>query len=155
MAFFHELKWKTWYNLVKGGVGMNFPIQRSKLGIIFVSITLAFMVVYPIVMFFTRKGDWASALIGMGLCFIVNVPLVWEMFIKKHKVENGILKYGILNDDVVLKDIRVVRQVGKSFEITTNAYKVHMIAMPQNPDEFLALIEKENPYVKIEMVGKK
>ncbi|CAH2466817.1 MULTISPECIES: PH domain-containing protein [Bacillus cereus group] len=129
---------------------MNFPIQRSKLGIIFVSITLAFMVVYPIVMFFTRKGDWASALIGMGLCFIVNVPLVWEMFIKKHKVENG-----ILNDDVVLKDIRVVRQVGKSFEITTNAYKVHMIAMPQNPDEFLALIEKENPYVKIEMVGKK
>ncbi|EOP64838.1 MULTISPECIES: PH domain-containing protein [Bacillus cereus group] len=134
---------------------MNFPIQRSKLGIIFVSITLAFMVVYPIVMFFTRKGDWASALIGMGLCFIVNVPLVWEMFIKKHKVENGILKYGILNDDVVLKDIRVVRQVGKSFEITTNAYKVHMIAMPQNPDEFLALIEKENPYVKIEMVGKK
>ena len=134
---------------------MNFPIQRSKLGIIFVSITLAFMVVYPIVMFFTRKGDWASALIGMGLCFIVNVPLVWEMFIKKHKVENGILKYGILNDDVVLKDIRVIRQVGKSFEITTNAYKVHMIAMPQNPDEFLALIEKENPYVKIEMVGKK
>lgn len=134
---------------------MNFPIQRSKLGIIFVSITLAFMVVYPIVMFFTRKGDWASALIGMGLCFIVNVPLVWEMFIKKHKVENGILKYGILNDDVVLKDIRVVRQVGKSFEITTNAYKLHMIAMPQNPDEFLALIEKENPYVKIEMVGKK
>ncbi|QWG35622.1 hypothetical protein E0M25_26535 [Bacillus mycoides] len=136
---------------------MNFPIQRSKLGIIFVSITLAFMVVYPIVLFFTRKGDWASAsaLIGMGLCFIVNVPLVWEMFIKKHKVENGILKYGILNDDVVLKDIRVVRQVGKSFEITTNAYKVHMIAMPQNPDEFLALIEKGNPYVKIEMVGKK
>ncbi|QWG46990.1 hypothetical protein EXW31_23075 [Bacillus mycoides] len=134
---------------------MNFPIQRSKLGIIFVSIMLAFMVVYPIVLFFTRKGDWASALIGMGLCFIVNVPLVWEMFIKKHKVENGILKYGILNDDVVLKDIRVVRQVGKSFEITTNAYKVHMIAMPQNPDEFLALIEKENPYVKIEMVGKK
>ncbi|OOR29965.1 PH domain-containing protein [Bacillus cereus] len=134
---------------------MNFPIQRSKLGIIFVSITLAFMVVYPIVLFFTRKGDWASALIGMGLCFIVNGPLVWEMFIKKHKVENGILKYGILNDDVVLKDIRVVRQVGKSFEITTNAYKVHMIAMPQNPDEFLALIAKENPYVKIEMVGKK
>lgn len=134
---------------------MNFPIQRSKLGIIFVSITLAFMVVYPIVLFFTRKGDWASALIGMGLCFIVNGPLVWEMFIKKHKVENGILKYGILNDDVVLKDIRVVRQVGKSFEITTNAYKVHMIAMPQDPDEFLALIAKENPYVKIEMVGKK
>ncbi|MEK4709187.1 PH domain-containing protein [Bacillus sp. FSL R10-2780] len=134
---------------------MNFPIQRSKLGIIFVSITLAFMVVYPIVLFFTRKGDWASALIGMGLCFIVNVPLVWEMFIKKHKVENGILKYGILNDDVVLKDIRVVRQVGKSFEITTNAYKVHMIAMPQDPDGFLALIAKENPYVKIEMVGKK
>ncbi|PGS98312.1 PH domain-containing protein [Bacillus cereus] len=134
---------------------MNFPIQRSKLGIIFVSITLAFMVIYPIVMFFTRKGDWDSALIGMGLCFIVNVPLVWEMFIKKHKVENGILKYGILNDDVVLKDIRVVRQVGKSFEITTNAYKVHMIAMPQDPDEFLALIAKENPFVKIEMVGKK
>ncbi|MBK5470538.1 MULTISPECIES: PH domain-containing protein [Bacillus] len=134
---------------------MNFPIQRSKLGMIFVSITLAFMVIYPIVMFFTRKGDWASALIGMGLCFIVNVPLVWEMFIKKHKVENGILKYGILNDDVVLKDIRVIRQVGKSFEIITNAYKVHMIAMPQDPDEFLALIAKENPYVKIEMVGKK
>ena len=95
------------------------------------------------------------SLIGMGLCFIVNVPLVWEVFIKKHKVENGILKYGILNDDIVLKEIRVIRQVGKSFEITTNAYKVHMVAMPQDPDEFLALIAKENPYVKIEMVGKK
>ncbi|MBE7120357.1 PH domain-containing protein [Bacillus cereus] len=134
---------------------MNFPIQRSKLGIIFVSITLAFMVVYPIVMFFTRKGDWASALIGMGLCFIVNVPLVWEIFIKKHKIENGILKYGILNDDVVLKDIRVVRQVGKSLEITTNAYKVHMVAMPQDMDQFLSLVERENPHVKIEMVGKR
>jgi hypothetical protein len=154
MAFFYELKWKTWYNLV-GSVCMDFPIQRSKLGIIFVSITLAFMVMYPIVMFFTRKVDWASALIGMGLCFIVNVPLVWEMFIKKHKVENGILKYGILNDDVVLKDIKVVRQVGKSFEITTNSYKVHMIAMPQDMTSFLSLIEKENPHVKIEMVGKR
>ncbi|HFK1709779.1 hypothetical protein ABH965_003915 [Bacillus sp. RC97] len=134
---------------------MDFPIQRSKSAVIFVSLTLAFMFVYPIVMLFTNKEQWMSALIGMGLCFIVNVPLVWEMFIKKHKVENGILKYGILNDDVVLKDIRVIRQVGKSFEITTNAYKVHMIAMPQDPDEFLALIAKENPYVKIEMVGKK
>ncbi|MES5892044.1 MULTISPECIES: PH domain-containing protein [Bacillus cereus group] len=134
---------------------MNFPIQRSKLGIIFISITLAFMVIYPIVMFFTRKGDWASALIGMGLCFIVNVPLVWEMFIKKHKVENGVLKYGVLNEDVVLKDIIIIRQVGKSLEITTNAYKVHMIGMPQDMNEFLVLIEKENPYVKIEMVGKK
>ncbi|MED1409138.1 MULTISPECIES: PH domain-containing protein [Bacillus] len=133
---------------------MNFPIQRSKSGIISVSITLAFMVVYPIVMFFTRKGDWVSALIGMGLCFIINVPLVWEIFIKKHKVENGVLKYGILNDDVVLRDVRIVRQVGKSLEITTNAYKVHMIAMPQDMNEFLALIEKENPYVKIELVGK-
>ncbi len=96
-----------------------------------------------------------SALIGMGLCFIVNVPLVWEVFIKKHKVENGVLKYGILNGDIVLKDVRIIRQVGKSLEITTNAYKVHMVAMPQNMDEFLALIEKENPHVKIEMAGKK
>ncbi|MDM5236356.1 PH domain-containing protein [Bacillus cereus] len=134
---------------------MNFPIQRSKLAVIFVSLTLAFMFVYPLVMLFTNQEQWMSALIGMGLCFIVNVPLGWEVFIKKHKVENGILKYGILNDDVVLKDIRIIRQVGKSLEITTNAYKVHMIAMPQDMNEFLALIEKENPYVKIEMVGKK
>ncbi|PGZ01163.1 hypothetical protein COE30_24720 [Bacillus cereus] len=134
---------------------MNFPIQRSKLAVIFVSLTLAFMFVYPLVMLFTNQEQWMSALIGMGLCFIVNVPLVWEVFIKKHKVENGVLKYGILNDDVVLKDIRIIRQVGKSLEITTNAYKVHMIAMPQDMNEFLALIEKENPYVKIEMVGKK
>ncbi len=134
---------------------MNFPIQRSKSAVIFVSLTLAFMFVYPIVMLFTNKGHGMSALIGMGLCFIVNVPLVWEVFIKKHKVENGVLKYGILNDDIVLKDIRIIRQVGKSLEITTNAYKVHIIAMPQDMNEFLALIEKENPYVKIEMLGKK
>ncbi|AIE81250.1 group-specific protein [Bacillus cereus] len=51
--------------------------------------------------------------------------------------------------------MRIIRQVGKSLEITTNEYKVHMVAMPQNMDEFLALIEKENPHVKIEMVGKK
>ena len=51
--------------------------------------------------------------------------------------------------------MRIIRQVGKSLEITTNAYKVHMVAMPQNMDEFLVLIEKENPHVKIEMVGKK
>ncbi|ACK96942.1 MULTISPECIES: PH domain-containing protein [Bacillus cereus group] len=134
---------------------MNFPIQRSKSVVIFVCLTLAFMCIYPIVMLFTNKAHWMSVLIGMGLCFIVNVPLVWEVFIKKHKVENGVLKYGILNDDVVLKDIRVVRQVGKYLEITTNAYKVHMVAMPQDMNEFLALIEKENPHVKIEMVGKK
>ncbi|MBL1704967.1 hypothetical protein ELE02_37835, partial [Klebsiella pneumoniae] len=96
---------------------MDFPIQRSKSAVIFVSLTLVFMFVYPIVMLFTNKEQWMSALIGMGLCFIVNVPLVWEIFIKKHKVEDGVLKYGILNDDVVLKDIRVVRQVGKSLEI--------------------------------------
>ncbi|MDA1761555.1 PH domain-containing protein [Bacillus cereus] len=134
---------------------MNFPIQRSKSVVIFVCLTLVFMCIYPIVMLFTNKAYWMSALIGMGLCFIVNVPLVWEVFIKKHKVENGVLKYGILNDDIVLKDVRIIRQVGKSLEITTNAYKVHMVAMPQNMDEFLALIEKENPHVKIEMVGKK
>ena len=73
-------------------------------------------------------------------------------YLLKHKVENGVLKYGILNDDIVLKDVRIIRQVGKSLEITTNAYKVHMVAMPQNMDEFLGLIEKENPHVKIEMV---
>ncbi|MGH0429100.1 PH domain-containing protein [Bacillus hominis] len=129
---------------------MNFPIQRSKSAIIFVSLTLAFMFVYPIVMLFTNQEQWMSALIGMGLCFIVNVPLVWEIFIKKHKVENGVLKYGILNDDVVLKDIRIIRRVGKYLEITTNAYKVHMIAMPQNMKQFLSLVEKANPYVKIE-----
>ncbi|KAA0761456.1 PH domain-containing protein [Bacillus sp. SH5-2] len=134
---------------------MDFPIQRSKSAVIFVSLTLAFMFVYPIVMLFTNKEQWISALIGMGLCFIVNVPLVWEIFIKKHKVEDGVLKYGILNDDVVLKDIRVVRQVGKYLEITTNAYKVHMVAMPQDMEQFLSLVEKENPHVKIEMVGKK
>ncbi|PEC19697.1 PH domain-containing protein [Bacillus cereus] len=134
---------------------MNFPIQRSKSVVIFVCLTLAFMFVYPLVMFFTNQEQWMSALIGMGLCFIVNVPLVWEVFIKKHKVENGVLKYGILNDDVVLKDIRIIRQVGKSLEITTNAYKVHMIAMPQDMEQFLSLVEKENPHVKIEMVGKK
>ncbi|WP_433772777.1 PH domain-containing protein [Bacillus wiedmannii] len=134
---------------------MNFPIQRSKSAVIFVSLTLAFMFVYPIVMLFTNKEHWMSALIGMGLCFIVNVPLVWEVFIKTHKLENGVLKYGILNDDIVLKDIRIIRQVGKSLEITTNAYKVHIIAMPQNIEQFVSLVEKENPYVKIEMVGKK
>lgn len=134
---------------------MNFPIHRSKSVVIFVCLTLAFMFVYPLVMIVTNKSQWMSALIGMGLCLIVNVPLVWEVFIKKHKVENGVLKYGILNDDVVLKDIGVVRQVGKYLEITTNAYKVHMVAMPQDRNEFLALIEKENPNVKIEMVGKK
>ncbi|HDR4560697.1 PH domain-containing protein [Bacillus cereus] len=133
---------------------MNFPIQRSKSAVIFVSLTLVFMFVYPIIMLFTNKEQWMSALIGMGLCFIVNVPLVWEIFIKKHKVENGVLKYGILNDDVVLKDIRVVRQVGRSLEITTNTYKVHMVAMPQHMEQFLSLVEKENPHVKIEMVGK-
>ncbi|MEJ9113152.1 PH domain-containing protein [Bacillus paramobilis] len=134
---------------------MNIPIQRSKSVVIFVCLTLVFMFVYPLVMLFANKEQWMSALIGMGLCFLVNVPLVWEVFIKKHKVENGVLKYGILNDDIVLKEIRIIRQVGKSLEITTNAYKVHMIAMPQNMEQFLSLVEKENPHVKIEMVGKK
>ena len=134
---------------------MSIPTQRSKSAVIFVSLTLAFMFVYPIVMLFTNKEKWMSALIGMGLCFIVNVPIVWEIFIKKHKVENGVLKYGILNDDIVLKEIRIIRQVGKSLEITTNAYKVHMIAMPQDMTQFVSLVEKENPNVKIEMVGKK
>ncbi|MGG0703300.1 PH domain-containing protein [Bacillus paramobilis] len=134
---------------------MNIPIQRSKSVVIFVCLTLVFMFVYPLVMLFANKEQWMSALIGMGLCFLVNVPLVWEVFIKKHKVENGVLKYGILNDAIVLKEIRIIRQVGKSLEITTNAYKVHMIAMPQNMEQFLSLVEKENPHVKIEMVGKK
>ncbi|MBF7152935.1 PH domain-containing protein [Bacillus albus] len=134
---------------------MNFPIQRSKSVVIFVCLTLAFMFVYPLVMIIVNKEQWMSALIGMGLCFLVNVPLVWEVFIKQHKVENGVLKYGILNDDIVLKEIRIIRQVGKNLEITTNAYKVHMVAMPQDMNEFLALIEKENPNVKIEMAGKK
>ncbi|MBG9840535.1 MULTISPECIES: PH domain-containing protein [Bacillus cereus group] len=134
---------------------MNFPIQRSKSVVIFVCLTLAFMFVYPLVMIVANKEQWMTVLIGMGLCFLVNVPLVWEVFIKKHRVENGVLKYGILNDDIVLKDIRVVRQVGKYLEITTNAYKVHMVAMPQDRNEFLTLIEKENPNVKIEIVGKK
>ncbi|GAB6428132.1 MULTISPECIES: PH domain-containing protein [Bacillus] len=134
---------------------MNIPIQRSKSVVIFVCLTLVFMFVYPIVMIATNKEQWMSALIGMGLCFLVNVPLVWEVFIKKHKVENGVLKYGILNDDIVLKEIRIIRQVGKSLEITTNAYKVHMVAMPQYMEQFLSLVEKENPHVKIEMVGKK
>ncbi|MEB9682045.1 hypothetical protein BK742_33455 [Bacillus thuringiensis serovar pingluonsis] len=134
---------------------MNFPIQRSKSVVIFVCLTLAFMFIYPIVILFTNKAHWMSALIGMGLCFIVNVPLVWEVFIKKHKVENGVLKYVILNDDIVLKEIRIIRQVGRSLEITTNSYKVHLLAMPQHMKQFLSLVEKENPHVKIEMVGKK
>ncbi|MES5864445.1 PH domain-containing protein [Bacillus cereus group sp. RP32] len=134
---------------------MNIPIQRSKSVVIFVCLTLVFMFVYPLVMIISNKEQWMSALIGMGLCFLVNVPLVWEVFIKKHKVENGVLKYGILNNDIVLKEIRMVRQVGKSLEVTTNAYKVHIIAMPQNMEQFLELVEKENPHVKIEMVGKK
>ncbi|AZJ22754.1 hypothetical protein CT694_25055 [Bacillus wiedmannii bv. thuringiensis] len=134
---------------------MNIPIQRSKSVVIFVCLTLVFMFVYPLVMIISNKEQWMSALIGMGLCFLVNVPLVWEVFIKKHKVENGVLKYGILNDDIVLKEIRIIRQVRKSLEITTNTYKVHMVAMPQHMNEFLALIEKENPNVKIEMVDKK
>ncbi|MCE7037295.1 PH domain-containing protein [Bacillus cereus] len=134
---------------------MNFPIQRSKSVVFFVCLTVAFMFVYPLVMIIANKEQWMSALIGMGLCFIVNVPLVWEVFIKKHKVENGVLKYGILNDDIVLKEIRIIRQVGKNLEITTNAYKVHMVAMPQHMEQFLSLVEKENPHVKIEMVGKK
>ncbi|TCW56540.1 PH (Pleckstrin Homology) domain-containing protein [Bacillus thuringiensis] len=133
---------------------MNIPIQRSKSVVIFVCLTLVFMFVYPLVMLFANKEQWMSALIGMGLCFLVNVPLVWEVFIKKHKVENGVLKYGILNNDIVLKEIRIIRQVGKSLEVTTNAYKVHIIAMPQNMEQFLSLVEKENPHVKIEMVGK-
>ncbi|ACK90620.1 MULTISPECIES: PH domain-containing protein [Bacillus cereus group] len=134
---------------------MNFPIQRSKSVVFFVCLTLAFMFVYPLVMIIANKEQWMSALIGMGLCFIVNVPLVWEVFIKKHKVENGVLKYGILNDDIVLKEIRIIRQVGRSLEITTNSYKVHLLAMPQHMKQFLSLVEKENPHVKIEMVGKK
>ncbi|MDA1854333.1 MAG: PH domain-containing protein [Bacillus anthracis] len=134
---------------------MNFPIQRSKSVVFFVCLTLAFMFVYPLVMIVANKEQWMSALIGMGLCFIVNVPLVWEVFIKKHKVENGVLKYGILNDDIVLKEIRIIRQVGKSLEVTTNSYKVHLLAMPQHMKQFLSLVEKENPHVKIEMVGKK
>ncbi|AXO95306.1 PH domain-containing protein [Bacillus cereus] len=134
---------------------MNFPIQRSKSVVFFVCLTLAFMFVYPLVMIVANKEQWMSALIGMGLCFIVNVPLVWEIFIKKHKVENGVLKYGILNDDIVLKEIRIIRQVGKSLEITTNSYKVHLLAVPQHMKQFLSLVEKENPHVKIEMVGKK
>ncbi|MGG0292403.1 PH domain-containing protein [Bacillus pacificus] len=134
---------------------MNFPIKRSKSVVFFVCLTLAFMFVYPLVMVVANKEQWMTALIGMSLCFLVNVPLVWEVFIKKHKVENGVLKYGILNDDIVLKEIRIIRQVGKSLEITTNSYKVHLLAMPQHMKQFLSLVEKENPHVKIEMVGKK
>ncbi|ATI49853.1 MULTISPECIES: PH domain-containing protein [Bacillus cereus group] len=134
---------------------MNFPIKRSKSVVFFVCLTLAFMFVYPLVMIVANKEQWMTALIWMGLCFLVNVPLIWEVFIKKHKVENGVLKYGILNDDIVLKEIRIIRQVGKSLEITTNSYKVHLLAMPQHMKQFLSLVEKENPHVKIEMVGKK
>lgn len=134
---------------------MNFPIQRSKSVVFFVCLTLAFMFVYPLVMIVANKEQWMSALIGMGLCFIVNVLLVWEVFIKKHKVENGVLKYGILNDDIVLKEIRIIRQVGKLLEITTHSYKVHLLAMPQHMKQFLSFVEKENPHVKIEIVGKK
>lgn len=64
-------------------------------------------------------------------------------YLLKHKVENGVLKYGILNDDIVLKDVRIIRQVGKSLEITTNAYKVHMVAMPQDMNEFWRLSKKK------------
>ncbi|KEK24490.1 PH domain-containing protein [Bacillus gaemokensis] len=130
---------------------MNFPIQRSTPIMIFVSAMLILMVVLPIGMLIINKGNWGSALIGMAICLIVNVPLVWEVFIKKHTVENGVLKYGILNDDIVLSDVRVIRQVGKSLEITTNQYKVHMLAMPKGKEKFLSLIQEANPHVKIDV----
>ncbi|MEN1937636.1 PH domain-containing protein [Paenibacillus sp. 102] len=130
---------------------MNFPIQRSIPIMIFVSVMLILMVVWPIGMLIIDNGNWGSALIAMVICLIVNVPLVWEVFIKKHTVENGVLKYGILNADIVLSDVRVVRQVGKSLELTTNQYKVHMIAMPRNKEKLLLLIQEANPYVKIDM----
>lgn len=133
------------------GDGMNFPIQRSTPIMIFVSVMLIFMVVWPIVMLMMNKENWGSALIGMAICLIVNVPLVWDVFIKKHTVENGVLKYGILNDDIVLSDVRVVRQVGKSLEMTTNQYNVHMIAMPRNKEKLLSLIQEANPHVKIDV----
>ncbi|WJE52107.1 PH domain-containing protein [Bacillus cereus] len=130
---------------------MNFPIKRSKPIMIFVSVMFVFMVIYPIVMLMMNKENWGSALIGMAICLIVNVPLVWEVFIKKHTVENGILKYGILNDDIVLSDVLIVRQVSKSLEMTTNQYKVHMIAMPRNKEKLLLLIQEANPHVKIDV----
>ncbi len=133
------------------GDGMNFPIKRSKPIMIFVSVMFVFMVIYPIVMLMMNKENWGSALIGMAICLIVNVPLVWEVFIKKHTVENGILKYGILNDDIVLSDVLIVRQVSKSLEMTTNQYKVHMIAMPRNKEKLLLLIQEANPHVKIDV----
>jgi len=133
------------------GDGMKFPIQRSTPIMIFVSAMLILMIVLPIGMLIMNKGNWGSALIGGAICLIVNVPLVWDVFIKKHTVENGVLKYGILNEDVTLSDIRVVRQVGKSLEITTNRYKVHMIAMPTDKEKLLSLIQEANPHVKIDL----
>jgi len=118
---------------------------------IFVSAMLILMIVLPIGMLIMNKGNWGSALIGGAICLIVNVPLVWDVFIKKYTVENGVLKYGILNEDVTLSDIRVVRQVGKSLEITTNRYKVHMIAMPTDKEKLLSLIQEANPHVKIDL----
>ncbi len=143
--------------IVKNGIiwlrgdGMNFPIQRSTPIMVFVSVMLILTVVWPIGMLIMDNGNWGSALIGMAICLVVNVPLVWEIFIKKHTVKNGVLKYGILNDDIVLSDVRVVRQVGKSLEITTNQYNVHMIAMPRNKEKLLSLIQEANPHVKIDV----
>lgn len=132
---------------------MNFPIQRSKPIMIFVSVMLILMVVWPIGMLMMNKENWGSALIGIAICLIVNVPLVWDVFIKKHTVENGVLRYGILNDDIVLSDVRVVRQVGKSLEITTNQYAVHMIAIPKEKEKekLLSLIQEANLHVKIDL----
>lgn len=133
------------------GDDMNFSIQRSTPIMTVVSIMLILMIVLPIGMLITNKGSWGSALIGGTICLIVNVPLVWDVFIKKHTVGNGVLRYGILNDDIVLSDIRIVRQVGKSLEITTNQYKVHMIAIPKEKEKLLSLIQKANPHVKIDV----
>ncbi|WP_439740828.1 PH domain-containing protein [Bacillus pseudomycoides] len=130
---------------------MKFSIQRSTPIMIFVSAMLILMIVWPSGMLIIDNGNWGSALIGMAICLIVNVPLVWDVFIKKHTVENGVLKYGILNEDVTLSDIRVVRQVRKSLEITTNRYKVHMIAMPIDKEKLLSLIQEANSHVKIDL----
>lgn len=131
---------------------MEFVIHRSKGAMLFVVCTVMVTVALQ-VWNFSEKGDWALLLGGLGIWSIVNFPIL-EVFLKKHKIKNGTLKYGIWNRDVMLSDVKVVRQVGKwmpNLELTTNKYDVHFIAVPKDKEVFLSLLQEANPNVKLEL----
>lgn len=131
---------------------MEFVIRRSKSAMLFVLCTII-PVLATYVWGFSQKGDWALLLGGLGMWSIVNFPIL-EVFLKKHKIKNGKLKYGIWNRDVSIADVRVVREVGKwmpNLELTTNNYDVHSIAMPKDKEAFLALLQEANPHLKLEL----